>query len=188
TLAWTSDLKARWAVDWLKWPTFGRFIAQLVREHQKTDDTEIRPMEVRVEGDELVATLDAYDDAENFDNHLRSSLTVRHISGKPSSGSSDHSGEDNVVSFRHIAPGYYQARAPLNDFGTYALKAVHHSVTDSGERQPAGVSFGSVTRPYPEEISDLIPRPEALAKIAHIGGGKLSPSAAEVWDPGGDTV
>src|SRR5690606_34140155 len=91
-------------------------------------------------------------------------------------------------SFRHIAPGYYQARAPLNDFGTYALKAVHHSVTDSGERQPAGVSFGSVTRPYPEEFSALIPRPEALAKIAHIGGGKLSPSAAEVWDPGGDTV
>src|SRR5690606_13135518 len=68
TLAWTSDLKARWAIDWLKWPTFGRFIAQLVREHQKTDDTEIRPMEVKLEGDEVVATVDAYDEAENFDN------------------------------------------------------------------------------------------------------------------------
>lgn len=184
TLAWTSDLKARWAVDWLKWGTFGRFIAQLVREHQKTDDTEIRPMEVRVEGEEVVATLEAYDAAENFDDALRSSLTVRHMS-KDASSVRD---EDAVVVFQHVAPGLYQARAPLPEFGAYAVKAAHHHALADGRRIPAGVSFASVTRPYPEEFSDLVPRPESLRRYAELGGGKMSPAPADVWNPQGDTV
>src|SRR5690606_24560474 len=123
-----------------------------------------------------------YDEAENFDNQLRSTLTVRHMSAKgPSS-------EEKVVSFQHVAPGYYQARASLSDFGAYALKAVHHRVAAEQPARPAGVSFASVTRPYPEEFSDLTPRPETLARIAEVGGGKFSPSPSELWDPEGDTV
>lgn len=184
TLAWTSDLKTRWATDWLKWGTFGRFIAQLVREHQKSDDTEIRPMDVRIEGEELVATVEAYDSAENFDDTLRSSLTVRHMS-KEAEQSED---EDAVVLFQHVAPGLYQARTPLPEFGAYAVKATHQHVLEEGRRAPAGVSFAAVTRPYPEEFSDLVPRPESLRRYAELGGGKMTPAPAELWQPGGDTV
>ncbi len=184
TLAWTSDLKTRWATDWLKWGTFGRFIAQLVREHQKTDDTEIRPIEVRVEGDELVATLEAYDDTENFDDSLRSSLTVRHMSK-----SSDKKAEEGeVVLFEHVAPGLYQARAELPEFGAYAIKAIHQRVLDDGRRTAAGVSFASVTRPYPEEFADLTPRPETMKRYAEIGGAKLGAAPSEIYAPGKDVV
>ena len=30
-MAWTSDVKNRWAVDWLQWPGYGKFWAHLVR-------------------------------------------------------------------------------------------------------------------------------------------------------------
>ena len=35
TLAWTSDVKSRWAVEWLRWPGFERFWGQLVHEHMR---------------------------------------------------------------------------------------------------------------------------------------------------------
>jgi hypothetical protein len=185
TLAWTSDFKARWATDWLKWGTFGRFVSQLVRQHQKTDDTEIRPMEAEVVGDEVVATLDAYDEAENFENRLNSSLTVRLMGSEQET---NHGEQDSVVPFRHVAPGLYQARAPLERFGAYAIKAVHKRVGSDGQRAPAGVSFASVTRPYPEEFQDLSPRPEALVRWAEAGGGAFSPEASQVFRPGQDRV
>lgn len=196
TLAWTSDFKAHWATDWLKWGTFGRFIAQLVREHQKTDDTEIRPMEVEVVGDELIARLDAYDQADNFDSSLLSSLTVR-LTGDDKAGtasSKDNASKDKAppdeaqVPFHNVAPGLYQAQAPLARFGTYAVKAVHKRRLADGSLAPAGVSFASVTRPYPEEFRDLTPRPEALDKWAQAGGGQVSPTPAQIFQAGKDVV
>ena len=31
TAAFTSDLSARWGKDWLRWPQFNQFVAQLMR-------------------------------------------------------------------------------------------------------------------------------------------------------------
>jgi hypothetical protein len=188
TLAWTSDLKARWATDWLRWKQFGRFIAQLVREHQKTDDTEIRPMKVEVVGDEVIATLEAYDEQEGFDSTLESALSVRLIGTPEKSPESEGEEEAQPALFRRVAPGFYQARAPLFDFGSYALKAVHRSREEDGSLRPAGVSFASVSRPYPEEFRDLESRPETLQEWAQFSGGDFDPSPERIWDPKGDTV
>src|SRR5208282_5283315 len=35
SLAWTSDVKNLWAVEWLRWPGYGQFWGQLVREHMR---------------------------------------------------------------------------------------------------------------------------------------------------------
>ena len=35
SLAWTSDLKNRWAVEWIHWPRWQAFWTQLVREHMR---------------------------------------------------------------------------------------------------------------------------------------------------------
>jgi Ca-activated chloride channel family protein len=36
SLAWTSDVKNLWAVEWLRWPGYGQFWGQLVREHMRS--------------------------------------------------------------------------------------------------------------------------------------------------------
>jgi hypothetical protein len=139
-------------------------------------------MQASVVGDELVATLDAYDEADNFDSGLKSSLSVRLM------GKDDKQPSNAIVPFELVAPGLYQARAALADFGAYAVKAVHRRVTPEGESVPAGVSFASVTRPYPEEFRDLTPRPEVLEDWARAGGGTYEPEPAAFWQPGDDRV
>ena len=96
--------------------------------------------------------------------------------------------DDSVVLFRNVAPGLYQARTELPDFGAYAIKAVHQRALPEGRRAPAGVSFSSVTRPYPEEFADLLPRPQALKRWATLGAGQFGVGPAQVWQPQGDTV
>lgn len=182
TLAWTSDLKSRWATDWLKWGRFGRFLGQMIREHQRTDDTEIRPMTVELLGDDVVASLEAFDKNENFDSALSSTLTIRHLQAK----SADT--EPLTVSFGQVAPGLYQARATLPQFGSYSLKATHQRRTNDGKPRSSGVSFGSVSRPYPEEYLDLVPRSASLAKWARLAGGKSAFTTKDVWSPGSDSV
>ena len=34
-IAWTSDLKNLWAVEWLRWQGYGQFWGQLVHEHMR---------------------------------------------------------------------------------------------------------------------------------------------------------
>jgi uncharacterized membrane protein len=186
TLAWTSDLKTRWATDWLKWGQFGRFVTQLVREHQKTDDTEIRPISVEVVGEELVATLEAFDEFEGFDSALESVITVRPIGGDSDAG--PKAVGDAVTPFLRVAPGLYQARVLLPHFGAYAVKAVHRRREADGELVPAGVSFAAASRPYPEEFRDLEPRPAVLRKWAEFGGGRFEPEPDQLWQPGEDSV
>ncbi len=186
TLAWTSDLKARWATDWLKWPQFSRFISQLVRKHQQSDDREIRPMVLELQGEELIATVDAYDESENFDNSLSSSLEIRLLGDNEKSEASGH--HLPPTPFVHVAPGLYQARTRLPSLGAYAVKATHFRLTAKQKKVAAGVSFGSVSRPYAEEFRDLRPRPQALKSWAQLGGGKFDPAPSEVWNARDKTV
>lgn len=186
TLAWTSDLKARWATDWLRWGRFGTFMAQMIREHQLRDDTEIRPMKVEVIGEEVLATVEVFDEAENFDNSLSSELQIRTI-GAGKKGAQEPEDAQRVP-FQRVAPGLIQARAKLPGFGAFALKANHERRSSSGELRPAGVSHASVSRPYPEEFRDLRPRVEKLKRWAESGGGKSEPTPQENWAAGEDVV
>ncbi len=234
TLAWTSDLKTRWALDWLKWGGFGRLMAQLVREHQVRDDTQIRPMTLELDGDELVAKVEAFDEQENFDNSLSSTLFVRLISatertstaaphgnnptGGPhgpsapapqgsspaasqsaspaeSQGTSPTTPLDNGAGgpaadstpFVRVAPGLYEARAVLPHFGAYAVRANHQLIRKEGPR-PGGVSYGSVSRPYPEEYHDLTPRLAELTEWAEATRGSHEPPPERMWAADGDKV
>ena len=59
TLAWTSDVKNRWAVEWLRWPGFGMFFGQMVREHMRTKHRREFDMRTEVVGGEVRAYVDA---------------------------------------------------------------------------------------------------------------------------------
>lgn len=179
TLAWTADLKARWASDWLRWSAFPQFLAQLIRAHQFTDDTEIVEMTVSEEAGIALARFEAMDESGRFDSSLVSTLTIK---------STNPEQPDLTVSFGKVAPGRYEARAELPDFGAYALLARHQRRTKTGQLVPAGISRGWVARPYPEEYRDLIPRKEALSAWARSGGGQLGPAPDQLLLPGADRL
>ncbi|HSC87516.1 MAG TPA: VWA domain-containing protein [Polyangiaceae bacterium] len=176
-LAWTSDLKAHWAIDLLRWRDFGKLMAQLVRAHRATDDERKLPMQTELIGDALRVWVDAYDAAEHFENGLVSTLRV----------------DGPGLSAREfplplVSPGRYEARLNLPGFGAYSLVGDHRRPTTDGALGAFATSRSSVARAYPDEFRRLDPDPELLRRLALLGRGEFAPQPAQVADPGQDVT
>ena len=185
SLAWTSDIKNNWAVDWLRWPEFGRFWAQLVREHMRGERRRELPMEVRVEDDEIVARVQALTDDERFDSGFESTLLVRRGAAR---GASAKREAPRDVPFRLTAPGLYEARVRAPGFGSFVLEARHQRREADGVLRPVGVSHGHASLPYPREYATVEPNVALLEGIARAGGGRVDPEPRQVFDPEGRSI
>jgi Ca-activated chloride channel family protein len=169
SLAFTSDLKPRWAASWFAWPDFSRMLAQLVREHMRAERDDQLRIETQIDGDELVGRLDVLDDAQRFVNGLSGSMLLRR---EPAGDVLQSQPLDQ------LGPGAYQARFPLDALGSYTLEA-----TVEAPRR----ALGYATHAYPREYAQLTPQPQALAALARAtGGGPLRSAAAPFGElPGG---
>lgn len=179
TLAWTSDVKNRWAVDWLRWPSFGRFWGQLVREHMRRHDRRELPMKVAVVGGRLHAVVDAFTVDERFDNSLASTLSVM--------GPAPH-GERREVPFAQTAPGRYEAWFPLDRYGSFRLEAQHRKEDRGGDLRVFAQSFGHVSHPYPREYASFEPDRPRLERVAAVGGGTVDPTPDALFAPGDERI
>ncbi|EYF08980.1 VWA domain-containing protein [Chondromyces apiculatus] len=180
TLAWTSDVKSRWAVEWLRWPGFERFWGQLVHEHMRQKHRRELDMKAEIVGGELRASVDAFGVDERFDNNLSSKLSI--IGPEPG-------GETRVVDMRQTAPGRYEVAVPLDRFGSFLLRAEHLREATDGSMKQAAVSYGHVSNPYPREYASFEPDVPTLDKAAAATGGKVDPeSVAAIFDPAGEKV
>jgi Ca-activated chloride channel homolog len=179
TIAWTSDVKNLWAVDWLRWPLFGKFWGQLVREHMRHKHRRELDMKTEVVGGKVHAVVDAFTLDERFDNEIESKL---HVFG-PEPG-----GERQEFPMRQTAPGRYEADFQLEKYGSFLLRAEHNKVNKKGEISNVGVSYGHVSNPYPREYASFEADVERLARAATAGGGKLDPEPKELFDPAGEKI
>jgi hypothetical protein len=68
--AFTSDAKARWASEWLGWPGYGKFWAQLVRGLMRKSDRAGFAIATAEEGDRLTLKIDAVKPDGGFLNQL----------------------------------------------------------------------------------------------------------------------
>jgi Ca-activated chloride channel homolog len=175
SLAFTSDLKPRWAASWFAWPDFSRLLAQLVREHMRAERGDELRIATRVEDEELVGRVDVLDQAQRFANGLSGSMLLRR---EPSGDVLQNRPLDQV------GPGVYEARFPLDALGSYALEASlgPEPAAPPGGSAGAGAlprpapeagrrALGAATYAYPREYAELTPRPQALAELARRSGG-----------------
>jgi Mg-chelatase subunit ChlD len=177
TLAWTSDVKSNWSVDWLRWPGFGRFWGQLVREHMRQKHRRELPMNVQIIGNELSVSIDAFTLDQQFDNGLAGKLFVAGERGK-----------ESTHDVRQSAPGRYEARVPLADYGAYTLRAELVRRDDEGTSTPVAVSYGHISHPYPDEYAAFEPNLALMTQLAALGGGKQDAPAQQLFDPAGQRV
>jgi len=176
-LAWTSDLKPRWATDWLRWKAFPVFAAQLVREHMRERDHTELPMRVQVQGDRLHVQVDAIGPDDRFIDGLDSHVTLE----GPMEASSGRERINQPLVQR--APGRYEARIPLARYGSFALHAVHKR----GDRVVAQ-SNAQVSHPYPPEYA---PRPAdraLLARVSALAHGRALTDPGQLFAAGGERV
>jgi Ca-activated chloride channel homolog len=185
SLAWTSDVKNLWAVEWLRWPGYGQFWGQLVREHMRQKKRQQYDMACAIDPatGHVKASIDAIGGDDRFQNGLDAKLTV---SGPQPTG------EKKNVPMRQTAPGRYESDFPLERFGSFLLHASLEKAVEDGKGGVRNVqvaeSFGHVTNPYPREYLALAPDTVTLSRAAIVTNGKMDPAAKEVFDPAGETI
>jgi uncharacterized membrane protein len=178
-LAWTSDVKSRWATDWTRWPGWTQLWGQLVHEHMRQKRRSELDMKTEVYGGNVHAVVDAFNADDRFDNDLTSKLTVQ----GPEPG-----GASRVVPLRQTAPGRYEASFPLDRYGSFVLRAEHSRATSDGRSAPVAVSYGHVSNPYPPEYASFEPNLALLDRAAQATGGSRDPDVAALFDPAGESV
>lgn len=174
TAAFTSDVKNRWAADWLRWSGFSQFWGQLVREMMRHRIQRSFEMRSRVRQGIVTVSVDAIDRADRFINGLDSRLTVL----DPRSP-----GRKRVVDLHQTSAGRYEASFPLQRYGSFILRARHRV-----DGKVVAESVGSLAAPYPKEYVDLIPDPTRLTRAAAITGGRIDPTVKQLFDPGGEKI
>ena len=193
SLAWTSDVKNLWAVEWLKWPQYGQFWGQLVREHMRQKKRQQLGMRAEVDPatGHVKAAIDAIDADDTFENGLDAKLRI--TGPQPNGPTRD-------VPMHQTAPGRYEADFPLDRYGSFLLHAGLEKTVDEASAQGGAVYRGRRrtarrdrrrelrTRDTP--VPSRIPRPRprrghARARCAGDGRGALGRSARAVRSGGG---
>ncbi len=162
SLAFTSDCKARWAQQWLRWPGYEALWAQAVRWLGRQRGGAAVQTTVSVEGAEGRITVDAVDEGGNFLNFLQ--LVARLV---------DPDLRGSSVPLRQTGPGRYQARFPASRQGHYFV-----TLSDAGGTllDTAGVCVN-----YPAEFRRLTPNLALLGQLVERTGGEMRTSLDGVF-------
>ena len=163
TAAFTSDAKARWATEWITWPGFGKFWAQLVRGLMRKSDQASFEVTTKEIGDRLDLAIDAVTPDGSFRNQLPISINAL----KPD-------GSTQTVTAQQDGPGSYRAALDLPTEGTSVISVNSPNLPDGG------YVFGE-TRSYPREFLTTETNEPFLRQLATLGGGKFSPTPQELF-------
>jgi uncharacterized protein YegL len=166
----TSDIKNRWSVEWVRSRVYPQFWAQVVRDMMRVRSEDTLAMDVRIHNGEARIIVDAIDNNDRFINQLQSHAEI-----------TGPAGTSIAVDLLQTAAGRYEAVVPLPEYGPYQVEAEHELDGDT-----VAISFASMTYPYPDELQTVEPRPELGRRAAQLGGGSINPTPAELWDAGDD--
>jgi len=172
TVAFTSDAKSRWAAEWLSWPDFGTFWAQVARHAMRKSEAKGVFVELFRKGNKATVTLDAVDPAGKFVNASDTNLTLIQPSLKTEN-----------LSMTQVAPGRYAAEFAIAERGVYHLELSQNRQQQVAFRQTRGLVVG-----YPDELRLRPTNEELLEKVAQVSGGKHDPSPKEIFDIGDRTA
>ena len=163
--AFTSDAKSQWAAEWLTWPNFGPFWAQVIRHCMRKSESKGVFVEVQRDGDRSRVIVDSVDPSGRFINQATTKMTV--IAPKL---------ERSNVDLEQIAPGRYQAEIQTDVTGAY-----HLELSQSVNNVPTFRQTRSIVVGYPDELR-LGPADEDLMKkVAEVSGGKYCPTVMDLF-------
>jgi hypothetical protein len=167
TAVWTSDMKGRWATDWLLWPEFGKFAAQLLSWTVPQSGSSGLQM--------------AYSLAPAADGRAQdASLTVESFvsQGVPRTGLRTTARVNNgePLTAPQDSPGVYAAAAKRLPEGVYPVEIEQRdpATGDIVARDTTGIIV-----PYASEFALTEGSADAgqrlLSELAQLGGGSMLP-------------
>lgn len=165
SVAFTSDAKNRWAAEWLSWPGYAKFWAQVVRHAMRRDETRGIVAKVERKGREAVVAIDAIDAAGKFLNQADTTLSVI-----------DPRQNRTTLTMEQSAPGRYVATVPTPEAGDY-----HFMIAQKYRGQPIYNQSRGLAVGYPDELRLKPANRELLAQIARGTGGRIDPKPADLF-------
>ncbi|MFO0956935.1 MAG: VWA domain-containing protein [Isosphaeraceae bacterium] len=165
SVAFTSDAKNRWAAEWLSWPGYAKFWAQVVRHAMRQAETKGIVAKVERKGREAVVAIDAIDAAGKFLNQADTTLSVI-----------DPRQNRTTLTMEQSAPGRYVATVPTSEAGDY-----HFMIAQKYRGQPIYNQTRGLAVGYPDELRLKATNRDLLSEIARGTGGRIDPRAAELF-------
>jgi hypothetical protein len=166
-VAFTSDVKGRWAAEWLGWPEFARFWSQVARHAQRKPEAKGAVVRVTRAGRAADVALDAVDPAGRFANRVATELTLV-----------DPGLATSTLPMEQAAPGLYRASFDASRAGSYQLL-----ITQTLDGQVVGRHARGLAVGYPDELRLRSVNREMLKTVAGLTGGRFDPKPGEVFAP-----
>jgi Mg-chelatase subunit ChlD len=161
-VAWTSDLKGKWAKQWINWPAFPRFAAQLIGWTLPTAANDSIATSVRSEGAQTIID-----------------VKIKDLDGQPGDGLQMRAnivganGLTVATALAQVAQGEYRGSVPSPIQGTYIVQ-----VAGSQDGHIVMQSAAGMVVPYSAEYRQGQRNPDLLAALARqTGGTKLAQPA-----------
>jgi Ca-activated chloride channel family protein len=164
----TSDVKTRWASEWIQWQGYAKFWSQVVRETMRRQNDEHFDFKVTRKGDAAILSINAIDKDGTFRNSLQPQVSVIGPNQRITK-----------VDVPQVGPGEYEARVAMGRDGSYVFRA-------SGE-DSAGPTR-SIEYSYPAEYHFYPPDTQKLRSISSATGGTFQPQGNEIFDARGETT
>jgi Ca-activated chloride channel family protein len=165
TVAFTSDAKSRWAAEWVSWPGYSKFWAQVVRHAMRKSEAKGAVVEVAQHDGRATVTLDAVDARGRFLNRADTDLTLI----DPQLG-------QKKVTMQQTAPGRYSATIDTPAAGAYHLELAQKLNGQPLVQQSRGLVVG-----YPEELRLRPTNDDLLRSLARSSGGMYEPTPEQVF-------
>jgi len=168
TAAWTSDLGASWAQDWIGWEKYRAFVKQLAQDVSRVEQANDLRLSTFAAGNNGVVSVEDFARDEAF-------LEVAaRITGPR--------GDTIDLPLRQTGSRRYQAQFPLSGKGRYQV-SVAAAGRPGKENAPEQI-FGGFAVPYSPEYLNFRSNPQLLQQIAARTGGRvLDGSTADIFHP-----
>jgi len=167
--AFTSDAQGGWSSEWVQWPGYGTFWAQLARTIARPPANPDAELVTRIRDGRLFMTLDA--------SHEEGFLDYLHVEGSVYTPD----GQTVHVRLKQTAPGHYEDSIPASVPGNYVVALSPRR----GTRQLAPV-IGGASQSSSAEFRRFHSNEPLLERIAAITGGRVlditQPKALDLFD------
>ena len=167
-IAFTSDVKTRWAAEWIGWNGYSKFWSQIVRETMRRRGDETFDFAVRRQNDSALISINAVGTDGHFRNELRPQVRVIGPDQRVS-----------VLDIPQVGPGAYETRMRVAPNAAYTFRAAAEGV--GGFTRTLEYSYPSEYHFYPPDI-------QKLKLISEATGGIFSPQGREIFASRGESV
>lgn len=167
SVAFTSDAKSRWAAEWLGWPGYAKFWAQIVRQTMRKSDAKGVFVQMTQKDHKATVTLDSVMIDGKFLNEATTELTLI-----------EPQGGEQKLTMTQTAPGRYVSEFPIPKSGTYHIQMSQQGKNAQVMQQTRGLVVN-----YDDELRIRPTDEKLLQSLSQVSGGTFRPEPESVFAP-----